>query len=299
MEIRNLQTFVRAASLLNFTQTARELGYSQSNISMQISQLEEEVGARLFDRIGKTVTLTHQGQELLVYAQQIVSLSEQMTNVLRPDEELGGTIRIGLCQSVFDACFEQSFVMFHERYPKVRVDATVENTANLLTMLQKNTIDAACLIDRTLSRQDWHSLVEQPARIGVVVNPHHRLSGKEEITAEELQQETFVLMEENAPYNLMLYSMLSDIPFEERIKLRLESCGMAARLVADCDSVTLLPEYAVREMAAAGRIRFIPLKDYEQLMRVQLVTHRNKVLTPQILGFSECFAKTLEGSGTA
>ncbi len=83
MEIRNLQTFVMAASLLNFTQTAKELGYSQSNISMQIQQLEEEVGAKLFDRIGRSVSLTQQGQDLLPYAQQIVSLSEQMSNALK------------------------------------------------------------------------------------------------------------------------------------------------------------------------------------------------------------------------
>ena len=294
MEIRNLQTFITAATLLNFTQTARELGYSQSNISMQIQQLEEEVGARLFDRIGKTVTLTHQGQELLPYAQQIVTLSEQMGNVLRPDAELGGTIRIGLCQSVFDACFEQSFTVFHERFPKVRVDATVDNTANLLTMLQKNTIDAACLIDRPLSRREWSCQVERPVRIGVVVNPRHHLALKDEITTEDLQQESFVLMEENAPYNLMLYSMLSDVRFEERIRLRLESCGMAARLIADCDSVTLLPEYAVRGMVTDGTVCFIPLKDYQQLMRVQLVTHKNKVLTPQIHGFSEAFSSVLK-----
>lgn len=294
MEIRNLQTFITAATLLNFTQTARELGYSQSNISMQIQQLEEEVGVRLFDRIGKTVTLTHQGQELLPYAQQIVTLSEQMGNVLRPDAELGGTIRIGLCQSVFDACFEQSFTVFHERFPKVRVDATVENTANLLTMLQKNTIDTACLIDRPLSRREWNCQVERAVRIGVVVNPRHHLARKEEITAEDLEQENFVLMEESAPYNLMLYSMLSDVRFEERIRLRLESCSMAARLIADCDSVSLLPEYAVRSMAAAGTVCFIPLKDDQQLMRVQMVTHKNKVLTPQILGFSEAFSSVLK-----
>ncbi|MBQ9421906.1 MAG: LysR family transcriptional regulator [Lachnospiraceae bacterium] len=296
MEIRNLQTFVMAASLLNFTQTARELGYSQSNISMQIQQLEEEVGAKLFDRIGRSVSLTQQGQDLLPYAQQIVSLSEQMGNALKEDEELAGSIRIGLCQSVFDVFFETGFSVFHERFPKVRVDAVVDNTANLLSMLQKNVIDAACLIDRQLPQNDWKIHAEFPVRIGIVVNPSHRLACLQEISAEDLREESFVLMEESAPYNLMLYPMFHDINIEDRIKLRLENCGMAARLIAACDSVTLLPEYAVREMAAEGQVRFIPLKDYEQLMHVQILTHRNKVLTPQITGFADTFAEILDTS---
>ncbi len=296
MEIRNLQTFVMAASLLNFTQTAKELGYSQSNISMQIQQLEEEVGAKLFDRIGRSVSLTQQGQDLLPYAQQIVSLSEQMSNALKENEELGGSVRIGLCQSVFDVFFETGFSIFHERFPNVRVDAVVDNTANLLAMLQKNVMDAACLIDRKLPQSVWKIRAEFPVRIGIVVSPSHRLAKLKEISAEDLMEESFVLMEESAPYNLMLYPMFHDISIEDRIKLRLENCGMAARLISGCNSVTLLPEYAIREMAAAGMVCFIPLKDYEQLMHIQILTHRNKVLTPQLTGFMDTFAGILDTS---
>ncbi|WP_366926041.1 LysR family transcriptional regulator, partial [uncultured Megasphaera sp.] len=55
MEIRNLNTFLRVASLQNFTRAARELGYSQSNVSAQIKQLETELAHPLFDRIGKNI----------------------------------------------------------------------------------------------------------------------------------------------------------------------------------------------------------------------------------------------------
>lgn len=75
MEIRNLNTFLKVAALRNFTQASRELGYSQSNVSTQIQQLEREVGVPLFNRIGRSVSLTQYGEELLPYAQQIVSTS--------------------------------------------------------------------------------------------------------------------------------------------------------------------------------------------------------------------------------
>ncbi len=73
MELRNLNTFLKVASLQNFTQASRELGYSQSNVSAQIKQLEQEMGAPLFDRIGRNVYLTSYGEALVPYARQIVT----------------------------------------------------------------------------------------------------------------------------------------------------------------------------------------------------------------------------------
>ena len=58
MEIRNLRTFLKIAELQNFTKAAEALGYSQSAVTIQIQQLENELGVKLFDRIGKNIKLT-------------------------------------------------------------------------------------------------------------------------------------------------------------------------------------------------------------------------------------------------
>ena len=76
MEFRNLTTFVRAAELRSFSQAARQLGYSQSAVSMQIGQLEAELNTSLFDRVGKTVALTPQGLRFFEYAQNILRMAE-------------------------------------------------------------------------------------------------------------------------------------------------------------------------------------------------------------------------------
>jgi DNA-binding transcriptional LysR family regulator len=240
------------------------------------------------------VALTQQGQELLPYARQIVEMSEQMKNALHPDKELGGMVRLGVCQSVFDDCFEEIYRDFHARFPKVRVDVTVQGTENLLILLKKNQIDLACVIDRQLPRHEWKIKYSKEVRIGVVLNPNHSLAHKDMLTAEELKAEHFVLMEESAPYNQMLYPMFADYNMEEKIKLRLENCKMAARLVADCESLTLLPEFTVRDMAAEGKVRFIPLEGYIQQMQVQLIMHKTKVETPQLTGMSRVFCSLME-----
>ena len=74
MELRNLITFTHVAELGSFTKAAEQLGYSQSTISFQIKQLEEELGCLLFERINHTISLTVRGRELVSYAHQVWSL---------------------------------------------------------------------------------------------------------------------------------------------------------------------------------------------------------------------------------
>lgn len=68
MELRLLTTFLKVAQLQSFSKAAESLGYSQSAVTVQVQQLENELGVRLFDRIGKTVSITHYGQEFIPYA---------------------------------------------------------------------------------------------------------------------------------------------------------------------------------------------------------------------------------------
>ena len=70
--IRNLETFITVAQLLNFGEAARSLNYSQSTVSEQIRSLEEELQTRLFERIGRKVFLTKQGETLLPYAKRLL-----------------------------------------------------------------------------------------------------------------------------------------------------------------------------------------------------------------------------------
>lgn len=72
MEVRQLNTLIRAAQFQSFSKAAESLGYSQSAVTVQIKALEEELGVRLFDRMGKRVILTAQGQCFLEYANSIL-----------------------------------------------------------------------------------------------------------------------------------------------------------------------------------------------------------------------------------
>ena len=100
MEYRNLVTFLRVAELQNFTQAANALGYAQSTVTFHIQSLEEELGVVLFDRIGKKISLTQAGEALLHYANEMVRLETEMRGIGKQTEELAGTLRVGVVESI-------------------------------------------------------------------------------------------------------------------------------------------------------------------------------------------------------
>src|ERR1051326_4791809 len=82
MELRQLATFRLLASNLSFSRTAQILNYMQSSVTAQIQALEEELGVRLFDRLGKRVALTDAGRQLLHYAERLLDLAAEARGAL-------------------------------------------------------------------------------------------------------------------------------------------------------------------------------------------------------------------------
>ena len=104
MEFRQLQTFVTIAQEESFSRAAELLGYSQSAVTVQIRQLEEEMKVRLFDRMGKKTVLTGQGRRLLEYAGCIIREVNRAKAALIREEELMEPLHVGTLESL---CFSK------------------------------------------------------------------------------------------------------------------------------------------------------------------------------------------------
>ena len=126
MELRNINTFLKAAATQNFSKAAEQLGYSQSAVTVQIRQLEKELGTPLFERIGKRVSLTERGMEFTSYANEIMRVTDQARFFAKDQRELDGTLRIGGVESVWHCAFARFAVFFlctvskSEDYHKIR-----------------------------------------------------------------------------------------------------------------------------------------------------------------------------------
>ncbi len=295
MEIRNLNAFLKVAALKNFTQAAKELGYAQSNISAQIAQLEQELGVPLFNRIGRQVRLTQFGEELLPYAQELCSTAVKIENLHKSEEFLGGTIRIGMTDSISELFLEDSFLAYHRRFPHVRLEIVLDTTVRLLDRLRNGELDAACVITDPLSAAEWKIRKEIQVPIVAVANPALYISKKKSVSLDELAGQELVLMERDAPYSIRFEQELLRQHLEYKPVFRLQSAQTALRVVMRDAFVTVLPLYSVKEAAELGQVTLLNISQWKCLQSVQSVLHKSKVLTPQISGFLEELECALDG----
>lgn len=286
MELRNLNIFLRVAALKSFTAAGKELGYSQANISAQIKQLENDVGAPLFDRIGHSVSLTQYGEALLPYARSIVSTAVEMTSFLRSEADLGGVIRIGMVESLFDALAPGLLPAYHRQCPRVRMELSVDDGALLKEALARGTLDLACLIDYPLPPGRWQVLASAETRAVAVVNPSHPLAERGAVTVAELAEQELIFMEQAAPYSRQIDRALAALGLEPAPFLTLQNAAMASRLLETGPYLSILPLYTVARAVEAGRLTVLNVPGLELRQTVQVVLHRDKAPLPQLTGFA-------------
>ena len=294
MEIRNLKTFLKVATLKNFTSAAKELGYSQANVSAQIKQLEGELGAPLFNRIGRRVTLTQYAEELLPYALKIVSTAVEMENLARSGESLAGTIRVGMVESLFHAIGENLIREYHRRFPRVTMEIVVDGTAVLKERLRQDTLDLACLIDDPLPANEWQIFYAAPAKVVAVVNPQHPFAKQKKIRPEEISGHELVMMEPSAPYSIGFANSMAKKHLDTTPFLTMQSADTASDMAEKDELIAVIPYYTAARAIAENRLCALEIEGFDLTQDIQAVLHRDKVPVPQLHGFADIFREMTE-----
>jgi len=141
MELRQLNYFLKAKELLNFTEAAKVLNISQSTLSQQIKQLEDELTIPLFNRIGKRITLTEAGQLFGEYALQSIHKANEGLLLLQDLKNLNtGRITIGVIYSM-RILFAKILVEFAKQYPNIKIQVVFGTTKDLLEKLNLHHFD--------------------------------------------------------------------------------------------------------------------------------------------------------------
>lgn len=200
MELRNINTFLHIAELHSFSSAARELGYSQSAVSAQISQLETELGTPLFDRVGKTVRLTDAGQTFQSYARTLLITAQQAKAALVPARAVSGTLRVALADSVCSTFLPDLLQQFHALCPQVELVLRTATADEMLRLLSANQIDLAYTLDQPLLLPSLTLAVNVPESVCFVAPAGHPLADKAEVPLDVLAQQEFLLTERGMSY---------------------------------------------------------------------------------------------------
>lgn len=176
LQIDYLRTFIALAETKGFTKTGIQVNRSQSAVSMQIKRLEDEIGKKLFERIGKTVKLTAEGHILIKYARRIIKEHDDAVRALsKPDLE--GFIRFGSPEHYTVGILPKLLARFALAYPDVLVEMRCENSDVIKEAVDKGELDIGiCTQISDGGQVIYHDPVVWVADPGFIMQKHNTIS---------------------------------------------------------------------------------------------------------------------------
>ncbi len=291
MELRNLTTFLKIAETGSFSKAANSLRYSQSTVTVQIQQLEEELHVQLFDRCNKKANLTEKGKELWEYAMEMLSLSQKAASIGQKQDVISGTLRIATMDSISSVVLPQILRFFHEKYPDVNI--IVKNVYSLIdaeNMLLSNDADVAVIFDnQTESNKRFQKKILQKDALVFVASPSFLTAKKESILTGALDKSTYIISDYLQHYESLMKT--------ESLKGKTISVHnpMAAMEMAinDC-GITLLPYFFAKKALEDNHLQVLDLLEYEMPMWIQLIHLKEKYMAPQAKAFFELLAQSFQ-----
>ncbi len=287
MDIKTVETFVRVTELKSFTKAAEEMNYVQSTVTMQIKQLEKELGYPLFDRIGKRVSLTALGSEFLHYAYEILHALEKAEALNGINEDMGGTLRVGVSESLLIGVLTDLLPQFKKRYKNLSVSIKTAHTTELLEELHQNRLDMIYISKSLNTDPDLKCCYKREEEIIFIASCDSKLHNKKKIPIDELMKNEFLVTEKEG----ICYGLLLDIAAKYNAavydSVEIDSVAVITELVKSGVGLGFLPEYAVEKQIKEGGLIRLDADIESQTYFSQILIHKSRWISPFMAGFIE------------
>lgn len=285
MELRNLITFIHVVELGSFTKAAEQLGYSQSTVSFQIKQLEDELGCLLFERINHTINLTDKGHELVSYAHQIRTLTDDFKESIEEDKECSGHIHVVTPDSVCEEMINTHYIDFHTKYPSISVRFTTGDSAIMLDMLDHNEADVIITLDHRLYNKDYIIAKEQQLPMHFVAGCNSKFADKKNLSIKDIINEPFILTEYGQGYRRVFDRELAKKSLEITPVLEIGRTDIITSMIAQSNMISYLPDFVTKHLIESGKLTYLDVCDMNIDIWKQLIYHKNKWLSRSMKAF--------------
>lgn len=272
INLHQLATFQVVAKHCSFVRAADELHFSQPAVSAQIHQLEQSLGVKLFDKIGRKTHLTQAGEELYIYSQKIFSLIDEALDTMQAlSSPHSGRLSVGADTTVGTYVIPNLLGKFRNMYPKVEITLEVINPVPLVEELVNNRIDMAIM---SKIPQDVPVFAAPFARneLVVVAPPTHRLAGCERIPFSELAREHFLLREQGSGTRAALENAFNQAGYPLQVSMQVGNNSAIKQGVAAGLGIALISRVALDMELETNRLVILDVEGFP-LVRHWLLVH--------------------------
>lgn len=260
MNLNQLLTFFHAAETMNFSQAAERLNVTQPAVSAQIRNLEEDLGVKLFARLGKKLVLTEPGEVLLKHARKIFQLQEEASQIIKQMRLVKkGTLKLGTARTYAHSLIPPLLARFQSKYPLVNIVLVEGSSLDMARRLWSLDVEVAVIAAPGRVRRVFFKTFKSEELVPIVA-PEHPLAFAESVPFKALAGEPVVMREKGSGTRKVVADLYRRHRKTPKVVFETSNSDVIKEQVSLGQGLSFLTRSAVAEDIEAGRLAEIRLR---------------------------------------
>lgn len=296
-----LDTLLLVAEKRNFTRAAQALSLTQPAVSHHISQLEQELGVRLFLRGNGDLMLTPEGETVLRYVRRMKALEKKIAEELQEAGRRLTRLRIGITHTAESSIVAEVLARYTNENPGISITIVTDNINNLYDMLENFELDLAVVEGRS-TRPELSALMLDTDYLVCVLANTHPLSHSSMITLDEIRQEKLILRLPNSETRVRFESALAAIGesiADFQVILEVDNVATIKDLIRKNLGISILARSACMDELRKGKLTALPIENLSMTRETNLVYHRDFAHKETLQDILALYKKQLREYGRA
>lgn len=293
MTLAQLRTFATVARLNSFSRAAQELHLTQPAVSAQVVALEDHLKTKLFDRVGKKISLSEAGRVVQAAAEEILTRVGRLQRDLADLGDLrAGTLSVGASQVIGVYLLPHLLAGFRADYPGIDLAVEIEPARRVIDMLLADEVDVA-LIGEGVHVDDERIAAKPVLRdeLVLVVPAGHVFADLETVKPASLADMPFVVPHRDSASSESVLERLAVLGIRPNDVTELGNIGAVKRAVEAGMGVSIVSRMAVERELEDGRLRTVPLAGLRLERQVSLCWHHHRPFTKVATAFVQYVAR--------
>ncbi len=283
--IPRLEAFIAVASERSFTRAAQLISLTQPTVSARIAALERDLGAPLFERLGRDIRLTDAGRALLPHAQRTLHAARDASEAVQALQEGGGgTILIGTAPTIGTYVLPDLLQRFDAAHPGVEITIRTGRSEEVSQMILDDVVQIG--FERRLAHPEIDAITLYEDDIMLMASPRHPLAQRRRAPVRDIARESIVFFDTGSSYHALSHAVFRESEIAPRHALDVDSLEMAKHLVLRGLGLAFLPRVAVERELAAGELTPIEIAGAAPISRsIAVIYRRSRTLSNAALAF--------------
>lgn len=287
MDIRHFKTFKSIIEEGSFSNAAMKLGYTQSTVTSQIQQLEQELSIKLFEKIGRNMVLTSLGKELIPYTNELLETIKKIESIGKYGDKITGELKIAVPESLMSYKLQKVLGLFKEKAPNVKLSIITLNCYAIKNILSMGEVDIGLMYNVVTPNDNLTTIQLADFDLALVCSPLFQDDKLDLCKPDQDINTSLIINEVESIYRKILEGYFYDNNIKLNNTIELWSIEAIKKCVASNLGISYLPRFTVEEELENGKLKELKIGCSDSKITAIYAYHKNKWISPAMSLFMQ------------